>query len=86
MNISLTAPLEALVQNKVASGFYNNASEVVREALRLMHERDKRDEAKLERLRKEAALGFEALERGEFSTKTVAQIAAEAVKRHGRKF
>lgn len=78
MNISLTPPLEALVQAKVESGFYNNASEVVREALRLMHERDARDAAKLERLRTEAALGFEALERGEVSRKSVTQIFAEA--------
>ncbi len=78
MNISLTPPLEALVQAKVDSGFYNNASEVVREALRLMHERDERDAAKLERLRREATLGFEALERGELSRKSVAQIFDQA--------
>ena len=85
MNISLTAPLVALVQEKVESGFYNNASEVVREALRLMHERDKRDEAKLERLRTEATVGFEALERGEISKKTASQIFDEALIRHRKK-
>lgn len=74
MNISLTAPLEALVHEKVSSGFYNNASEVVREALRLMHERDQREAAILERLRTEAAKGFEALDRREFSEKSVRQI------------
>ena len=37
MNISLTPSPEALIQEKATSGFYNNASEVVREALRLMH-------------------------------------------------
>jgi len=82
MNISLTPNLEALVQKKVASGLYNNASEVVREALRLMHERDKRDAAKLERLRQEAALGFGALDRQEFSTKSLREIAREAQTRH----
>lgn len=85
MNISLTPPLEALVQAKVESGFYNNASEVVREALRLMHERDQRDAAKLERLRNEATLGLSALERGEFSSKTLGQIAQEAVTRRRKK-
>ena len=85
MNISLTPPLEALVHEKVASGFYNNASEVVREALRLMHERDQRDAAKLERLRTEAAVGFEALDRSEFSSKTMSQIAEEARSRHKNK-
>ncbi len=85
MNISLTAPLEALVQEKVASGFYNNASEVVREALRLMHERDQRDAAKLERLRTEVAKGLEQLDRGEFSTKSVGQIFDEVLARHRKK-
>lgn len=80
MNISLTPPLEALVQEKVASGFYNNASEVIREALRLMHERDQRDSARLERLRNEAAVGFEALDRGELSTRTISQIFDDVVK------
>ncbi len=45
MNIHLTRELEQLVQNKVQSGRYNSASEVVREALRLMEERDLRKEA-----------------------------------------
>ena len=85
MNISLTPVLEALVQEKVASGFYNNASEVVRDALRLMHERDQLDAARLQRLRKEATLGFEALDRGERSSKTLDQIFDEAVLRPGRK-
>jgi antitoxin ParD1/3/4 len=79
MNISLTAPLEALVQEKVASGFYNNASEVIREALRLMHERDQREAAKLERLRTEVAKGFESLDQGEFSKKSVGQIFDDAI-------
>lgn len=79
MNISLTAPLEALVQEKVASGFYNNASEVIREALRLMHERDQREAAKLERLRTEVAKGFESMDRGEFSKKSARQIFDEAI-------
>ncbi len=81
MNISLTAPLEALIHEKVSSGFYNNASEVVREALRIMHERDQRDAAKLERLRTEAANGFESMDRGEFSKKSVGQIFDEAIRK-----
>ena len=40
MNVSLTPTLEKYVRRKVAAGFYNNASEVVREALRLMFERE----------------------------------------------
>ena len=40
MNVSLTPRLEELVRRKVASGLYNNASEVIRDALRLLVERD----------------------------------------------
>jgi uncharacterized protein len=40
MNVSLTSKLEEFVRHKVASGLYNNTSEVLREALRLMIHRD----------------------------------------------
>ena len=40
MNVSLTNQLETYVQQKVATGMYNSASEVIREALRLMAEKD----------------------------------------------
>ncbi len=40
MNVSLTPELEELVNEKVRSGFYQTASEVVREALRLLKQRD----------------------------------------------
>lgn len=40
MNVSLTPELEALIQNKLASGLYKNAAEVVREGLRLLAEQD----------------------------------------------
>ena len=40
MNVSLTAELEQFVDAKVESGLYNNASEVVREGLRLLKEQD----------------------------------------------
>jgi antitoxin ParD1/3/4 len=42
MNVSLTPELEKFVQEKVESGRYTSASEVVREALRLMEKRDQR--------------------------------------------
>ena len=40
MNVSLTPELEKYVRRKVASGLYNNASELIREALRLLVERE----------------------------------------------
>ncbi len=61
MHISLTPELENAVKAKVRSGLYNNASEVVREALRqsLSRERDN------EWLAREAAIGFAQLESGQ---------------------
>ncbi len=61
MNISLTPELEKLVQAKVASGLYNNASEVIREALR----DSLRRESDGDWLRRQAAIGYAQLEAGE---------------------
>lgn len=47
MNVNLTPKLEEIIQNKVKSGLYNNASEVVREAIRQMDERDRLTRLKL---------------------------------------
>ena len=65
MNVSLTPRLEALVRQKVESGLYNSASEVVREALRLLEEHDRIKEMKLEELRKEIQKGLDSLDQGE---------------------
>lgn len=65
MNINLTPELERLVQEKVASGLYNNQSEVVREALRLLAERDQQREAHIDGLRKALAVGLAQANRGE---------------------
>lgn len=40
MNVSLTPELERFVRSKVETGLYNNASEVIRESLRLLKEHD----------------------------------------------
>ena len=58
MNVNLTPQLEELVRTKVASGLYTSASEVVREALRLMDEQDRLRAARLERLRDEIHQGL----------------------------
>lgn len=65
MNVSLTPELEKLVKRKVESGLYNSASEVMREALRLMDERDRIQEMKMAELRKEVQLGIDSLDKGE---------------------
>ena len=61
MHVSLTPELERAVKAKVDSGLYNNASEVIREALRL----SLRMEAENEWLKREAAIGYAQLEAGE---------------------
>lgn len=65
MNVSLTPQLEKLVRKKVASGMYNSASEVVREALRLLQQHDRLRELRMKELRKEIRIGERQLERGE---------------------
>jgi antitoxin ParD1/3/4 len=65
MNVSLTPELEQLVHQKVKSGRYLSASEVVREGLRLLEERDHLYKARLAELQKEITLGIESSERGE---------------------
>ena len=56
-NISLTPELNMFVANRVASGRYQSASEVVREALRLLEERDATRVRTLDDLRREVAIG-----------------------------
>lgn len=58
INVNLTPHLEELVRSKVASGLYTSASEVVREALRLMEGRDRLHEAKLAQLRSDIQAGL----------------------------
>ena len=58
MNVSLTPELEKIVNDKVKSGRYLSASEVVREALRLLEERDRLQEIRLVELRKEIRKGL----------------------------
>lgn len=50
MNVSLTPELERFIANKVESGLYNSASEVVRQALRLLVDQDTEQKTKLEAL------------------------------------
>lgn len=60
MNVNLTPHLEELVRSKVASGLYNSASEVVRDALRLMEEQDRIRALRLEQLRAEIQRGLDS--------------------------
>jgi antitoxin ParD1/3/4 len=74
MNVSLTPALDRFVTNKVASGRYTSASEVVREALRLMEERDGVRQSQLAALNAELTKRLSSLDRGE----RVEPVAAKA--------
>lgn len=65
MNVSLTPELENFVQSKVTAGRYASASEVVREALRLLEDQDKARSAQLTEFRAEADRRLASLDRGE---------------------
>jgi antitoxin ParD1/3/4 len=67
MNVSLTPELEQFVHQKVTSGLYLSASEVVREALRLLEERDRQSATKLEHLRNQIQIGLDQADRGELA-------------------
>lgn len=64
MNISLTPELERYIAQKVESGTYQTASEVVREALRLLIEQDQLQQMKLQELRREVQKGIDSLAGG----------------------
>lgn len=67
MHISLTDELESRVKAKVESGLYNNASEVIREALRFMETHEEWImQMKLVKLREQIQVGAEQLDRGEY--------------------
>jgi len=65
-NVVLTEHQENFIEALVQSGRYQNASEVLREGLRIMERRETDEAAKLEALRAAAQLGTAALDRGDF--------------------
>jgi antitoxin ParD1/3/4 len=81
MNVSLTPELEKFVTNKVESGLYQTASEVIREGLRLLRERDELHQKKLEELRKEIAIGIDQADRGKVAPLNAKETLAEVRKK-----
>lgn len=65
MNVSLTPELARFVDGQVQGGLYSTASEVVREGLRILAEREKLRELRREELRKKVQAGLDELDRGE---------------------
>jgi antitoxin ParD1/3/4 len=65
MNVSLTPELEQLVTEKVESGRYTSASEVIREALRLLEEHDQLKQQRLAQVREKIDRGLQQLDAGQ---------------------
>jgi antitoxin ParD1/3/4 len=77
MNVSLNPHFEELIKGKVESGHYNSVSEVIREALRLLEERDQLRDLRLEKLRSEIQKGINSEE--------ATPLAIEDIKSNGPK-
>lgn len=78
MNISVTPALLKIVQDKVASGLYNNASEVVREAIRQMDANAQMlYESKLQKLREALAPAIQQADAGEYAEYSLESLQTE---------
>jgi antitoxin ParD1/3/4 len=65
MNVNLGPTFDAFVEKMLKSGLYQSQSEILREGLRLLKEREELKQARLAELRREIAIGVEEAERGE---------------------
>ena len=86
MNVSLTPELEKFVAGKVESGRYTSASEVVREALRLLEEHERSRAAQLEEFNRELQRRLDSLDRGNYVTaeESLRRIQEKSVQRRKR--
>lgn len=80
MNITLGSEFEKRINEKVASGLYTSASEVIRDGLRLLFEKDMAKQQQLDILRDEIGKGFQQLSQGKTSDKSALDIFAEVSK------
>ena len=87
MNVSLTPKLERMVKAKVKSGLYNSASEVIRESLRALDERDRDRKAQVQELRAKVKESIAAIEAGEYIDVDQAGLRAmfDDIKAQGRR-
>ena len=81
MNVSLTPELEKWVQDKVQSGLYGSSSEVVRDALRILHQYEQERVRKLSSLQCEIQIGLEQLKAGR--SKKLDDSLIESIKKRG---
>jgi antitoxin ParD1/3/4 len=66
-NVSLTAEQDAFIERVVKAGEYQNASEAIRDALRVLQQKRREDALKLKALRAQIKAGLDALEWGDFT-------------------
>lgn len=85
MNVHLGETFDKFVADLIASGLYQSQSEVIREGLRLLKEREDLRKLRLEELRKDVRHGFEQIERGEYTTYSSAKELSDEIKAEGRK-
>jgi len=65
VNVAITPELERLIQDRIASGHYQNANEVIQEGLRLLEDKEQAQGAALEAVRRKIATGIAQADRGE---------------------
>jgi antitoxin ParD1/3/4 len=83
MNVNLGPVFDQFVADLLKSGLYQSQSEILREGLRLLKEREELKQLRLAELRREIAIGSEQADRGEFvdGSETFAQIRKRSAQR-----
>jgi antitoxin ParD1/3/4 len=83
MNVHLGSALDEFVADLLKGGYYQTQSEVLREGLRLLKEREEVKQLRLAELRREIAVGAEQADRGEFvdGPEAFAKIRARSAQR-----
>ena len=79
MNVKLTPEMADFVSSELATGDYLSASELVRDALRSLRRDRDIESQKVELLRRKLDIGINQAERGEFSIRSVMEIAASVL-------
>ena len=85
MNVSLTPELDRFVAGKVESGRYNSASEVVREALRLLEEHDRARDTRIAAFNEEIGARLASLDRGQHAKPAAVRQRLERKSRERQK-
>jgi antitoxin ParD1/3/4 len=88
MNIELPAEIQRMIEEKVATGGYENAAGVVEQAVRLLYERDRQKKIGLDELRREIQKGIDEIDAGlgiEWTEERLEGLLREAERRHATK-